>query len=457
MKRWMTAFLVFCFLASPTIVEAAEQDEELPPIAAVAIESVERSINDNEAFVYKEYLQTANETVNQELRMLVDTYDEQLSGLLKADPKKKGKLNSRLNVDIIYYRTGEHWISTMIQADIIWYRQSQTPEITTRTYDLETGRRVTLTDLFAEDSAAWDLLAQGVKSHMLSIYPGEERDVASIEALCAREALATADFTLSGMELTLHYSPDTVFSGKNALIHVRFYYPQFEGMMTPAGVAITDNSRWKMVAITCDDGPKDYTSTYALNAFRKAGARVTYFVVGKQLTRYGDVFQRQFNQNHSIASHSYNHWSGYSFKTVKGRLAELTKSDELALALVGEPFPFFRAPGGTYPPWMEVKLSVPIIQWSLDTYDYTGKNAKKIAHSISSKVKEYDIILCHDTGKHLHEAIPLFSEYLTSQGYMMVTLEELLAAQGVTAMPNSLYWSFRPGEHWDELPTHKKK
>ena len=72
-----------------------------------------------------------------------------------------------------------------------------------------------------------------------------------------------------------------MFEDLNQLIHVRFFYPQFDGMMTELGARATDNSRWKMVAVTCDDGPKERYSTYALDAFRKQGARVTYFSVGK--------------------------------------------------------------------------------------------------------------------------------------------------------------------------------
>ena len=49
------------------------------------------------------------------------------------------------------------------------------------------------------------------KKHLSSIFPGEERDAQAIERLCTRESLEQADFTLSGMELTLHY-PASAFS-----------------------------------------------------------------------------------------------------------------------------------------------------------------------------------------------------------------------------------------------------
>lgn len=454
MKRLLILLTALAVCGGSAVAEQAPPPEKyaaMPPIFAVTVESVERQVDEGAAYVYKEYLHTANEAVNAELRALTDAYDAQMSPLLQPDPKKRGKTNSRLDVATVYYRTGERWISTMVLANVQFMRAQLYQQMTTRTYDLQTGQRVTLADLFAPDSPAWGVLSRGVSEQLQHVFPGEPRDMGAIPGLCAKPALEQADFTLSGMELTLHYPASVIFRGKTQLIHVRFFYPQFRGMMTPLGAAATDNRRWKMVAITCDDGPKDVHSTYALTAFRKAGARVTYFLVGKQLERYGDVLIREFDQNQIFGNHSYNHWSGYTFKTAARRRKELAMSDALTLSLVGEAAAFFRAPGGTYPPWEESDLPVPIIQWSLDTFDYTGKSAKKIFYSIRNNVQENDIILCHDTGKYLNAAVPLFGEYLTGHGYMMVTLQELMAAQGVTAAPSVVYWSFRPGENSVDL------
>ncbi len=457
MRRFMAAVMAALICFSLSIAAAEEKYKAMPKIFSVTVESTERKIDDNRSFVYKEYLKTTNKDVNDDIKTIVDGFDGQLSPTLQSDAKKRGNRNSRVDVNVIYYRTGLRFISTMIQARNVYYREQLSILMTTRTYDLDTGKRILLTDLFDEGSEAWDLLESGVRAQMESVYPGEKRDEEAISALCGREALTQADFTLSGMELTLHYPAGTVFEGKTNLIHVRFYYPQLEGLMTQTGMEATDNSRWKMVAITCDDGPKDYPSTYALDAFRKAGARVTYFIAGKQLGTYGDVFVKEMDQNHSFGTHTFNHWSGYTFKTAKRRLQEIDMCDELTLKLVGEKAVFFRAPGGTYPPWVESNIPMPIIQWSLDTYDYTGKSPQRILYSIRENVDEYDIILCHDTGNHLYDAVPLIAEYFEAHGYMMVTLQELYAAQGMTPENNVVYWSFRPGENSNDRSNLGKK
>lgn len=446
MRRLIAAALAFLLLAGGAAAETAvEKYTELSAAFVMEVESASREIGDNVSYVYKEYLHTVNEDVNELLAAQADAYDEKLSPLLLPDHNHRGNRNSRLNVDMVYYRTGEYFVSTLMLAAIQLYNEQTHIEITTGTYDLQTGEKLLLTDIFAADSPVWDILSDGVRSHMETVYPDRERDESVIDALCTKEALEQAAFTLSGAELTLHYHGSALFEGLNQLIHVRFFYPQFAGMMTELGVRATDNSRWKMVAVTCDDGPKERYSTYALDAFRKQGARVTYFSVGKMLEEYGFVLQRQFDQNHIFGCHTYHHWSGYTVY-----LNEVTMNDELTLKLVGEAARYFRAPGGTYPPWVEAGIPLPIIQWSLDTYDYTGKEPKRIFYSIRNNVKEYDIILCHDSGIYLHDAVPIFGQWLTENGYMMVTLDELAAVQGVAPRATVVYNSFREGE------THEK-
>ena len=121
-------------------------------------------------------------------------------------------------------------------------------------------------------------------------------------------------------------------------------------------------------------------------------------------------------------------------------------SAEWTLPLVGEEAALFRAPGGTYPSWVESGMPMPIIQWSVDTYDYTGKSPKRIFYTFRDKVTEGDIILCHDTGEYLHESVPLWGEYLLERGFMFVTVDELACAYGLEMQPSVVYWSVRPGE-----------
>ena len=446
-KRWLAALAACLLWAGCALGEEPVKYDSLPEIFVISVEQDERKIDDGSAYVYKEYVTTVNPQVNEALRTLVDGYDEALTPTLQMDPRKKGKRGSALNIDTVYYRTGDRYLSTLTIARVSFREEQLSTDFTTRTWDLETGRRLMLTDLFAPDSAAWDVLSQGVRQHLNTIFPGEERDAQAIERLASPEGLAEADFTLSGMELTLHYPASAIIPGKVTLTHVRFFYPEFSGMMTETGIAATDNSRWKMIAVTCDDGPKDYFSSYALDAFRQIGARVTYFTVGKQLERYGYVLQKQYDQNQIFGNHTFKHWSGSAYKTDERRLKEPQDSAVWTLQLVGEEASLFRAPGGTYGTWVDAKIPMPIIQWSVDTYDYTGKSPKQIFYVFRDKVQEGDIVLCHDTGQYFYKSIPLWGEHLLQRGFMFVTVDELACAYGTELENSVVYWSVRPGEN----------
>ena len=283
-----------------------------------------------------------------------------------------------------------------------------------------------------------------VDSMLNSLFELDDRQPDAVAALCTREALENASFTLSGYELTLHYEAKEVYPGRAGLMHVRFFYDELWDMMTETARRQTDNSDWKMVALTCDDGASYTNSPAALNNFRRAGARVTYFTVGVDCTENPDILMRQFDQNHLIACHTFNHRNGHALKT-ETRIKEVEKHSRLMESIVGEPSRLFRAPGGTYPPWIEAGIGMPIIQWSVDTYDYTGKKPDRILYSIQKNVQDGDVILMHDTGKYLHKAVPLFTEYLWENGYMMVTVEELARANDVVMEPDTVYYRFFEG------------
>ena len=451
MKR--IAALLLCVLLCLPMLAQAEKYQSAPEIFDIKYKVMERKEEDNRYFINKEYLITTNAAVNAELQAVADAFDEQLVPLMQPDPSKNARRNSRLDILTTHAITGESCLSTMVLARYTFDRVQQFSPFVTATYDLATGEKIALTDLFASDSAAWDLMAQRVESHLNSLFELEDRNPEAVAALCTREALENASFTLSGYELTLHYEAKEVYPGHAGLMHVRFFYDEMRPHMTELGLKHTDNSRWKMVAFTCDDGPRYGETQNTITNFRHGGARVTYFTVGKNAIDSPDIVMRAFDQNHIIASHTYNHFSGYTMSPETMR-KEVADHNAVLQQYTGENVGFFRAPGGTYPPWIEADIHLPILQWSVDTYDYTGKTHKKIYYSVRNNVKDGDMILCHDSGAELHKAIPLMTEYLKANGYLMVTAEELARANGVIMEPNVVYYRFLDGDFSKRLDSN---
>ncbi len=454
MKR--IAALLLCLLVYLPVFAQAEKYDSTPEIFDIKYQTLERKEDDNRYFVSKEYLITTNESVNAELKAAADAFDEQLFPLMQPDPSKNARRNSRLDIEALHYITGETCLSTMVLARYTFDRAQVFSPFVTATYDLATGEKIALTDLFDAESPAWELMAERVESHLNSLFELDERNPEAVAALCTREKLESASFTLSGYELTLHYEAKEVYPTRAGLMHVRFFYDELHPYMTELGLKHTDNSRWKMVAFTCDDGPRYGETQNTLANFRKGGARATFFTAGKNVADSPDIVMRTFDQNHIVASHSYNHFSGYTMSAETMR-KEITDHNAVLQQYTGENVTMFRAPGGTYPPWIEADIHLPVMQWSVDTYDYTGKDYKKIYYSVRNNVKDGDMILCHDSGAELHKAVPLMTEYLKKNGYLMVTVEELARANGVIIEPNGVYFRFIDGDYSPRLDSNLQK
>lgn len=440
--------MLLCLLSSLSILapaEAAEKLSALPAVFDVTVKSEERYEDNKTQYIIKDRITTSNAAVNGELNGLVDEMDARYSPLLVPQAQQKAKMYNRLDIEVNYFRTGESALSTLVIARNTYKKQVKDVFFETRTYDLRSGRRILMTDLFDENSGAWEVLRAGVEETLSACFPKEERDKAAVAELAGRASLERADFTLSGMELTLHYDVRTLFPEKTGLMHVRFLYPQFEGMMTETGVRQTDNSRFKMVAITCDDGPRGTGTDRALGAFRHAGIRATFFTVGKLYEDGEALLRREYDANHLIANHSWNHWNGHGLEH-EARLAQVNRVQEYVTDHLGETPKYFRAPVGTYPPWIESRIGLPLIQWSVDTYDFKGLSVSDIMANVRRHTGEGDIILMHDTGETMYKSIPEVARYLWGNGFMPVTVEELAAAQGVKTEPNIVYHRFYQGD-----------
>lgn len=447
-KTRLFAVLILFGLLLPfaNLSVAEEKYEKTPDIFKVTVIAKERMQNKNKEYIAKEYLKTTNETVTQEICEIVDAFDEKYSVLLSGRATNKPKIYNRLDVEVNYGRSGESVLSNLIIARTTHRRQQKEVFFTTRNFDLKTGKRILLDDIFEASSDAWGIIEERAVLYFKNLFPNDVRNQKAIDKVLAKEALKEAEFTLNGAELTLHFNANDFFEKRTGVLHVRFFYKEFENMMTEEGKKYTDNRKWKMVALTFDDGPRGVNTNKFLHAIRKEGLRVTFFTVGKLYDENKALLHREYDANHLIASHSWNHWNGHGLK-IPGRLKQVNKVQEYLLKELGETAKYFRAPVGTYPPWIEAKIGLPIIQWSVDTYDFKGRPASVTISNIKKNLKEGDIVLMHDTGSITHTAIPGIAEFLWNNGYMAVTVEELAKEHNVEPEPNKVYFRFYNGDY----------
>ena len=403
------------------------------------------STQGNKSQVRLWHAETAHPAVTEEINGIAEAWAEEMGPSL---PKavNSGKKNSRLDVEIRYSRTGLHWMSFLVQARTTFHQKVTGQRFTTRTYNMETGERLLLTDVFDDSSEIWDLLSERVRQTLTDYWPETEPDADRLAALCERDALEQADFTLHGMSLVLHYPAETLYPEHYTLMDVTFFYPEIRDWMTEAAMTETDNlAYYKTCALTFDDGPSSKNTPKVLDSLMETGARATFFVIGNLIKPNRYLVQQEHDNGHAVASHNWHH--GNVNKSTGAALRRMPQKVNTAMInSIGIPVHYDRVPGGRYPRMIEVKAGWAYIQWSLDTYDWRGITTEKVMKKVKKKIHDGDIILCHDIKDHTPESARQIVRYLEEEGYMLLTVDELFAKDGVELQPNRVYFRCDQGD-----------
>ena len=390
-------------------------------------------------------VETALPAVSQEINGLASAWAQELGPAL---PKavNSGKKNSRLDVEIRYSRTGLHWMSFLVQARTTYHRKLTDQRIVSRTYDMTTGERILMTDLFDDDPATWALIADRVRETLTAYWPEEEPDAEALERLCQRAALENADFTLHGMSLVLHYPANLLYPDRYTLMEVTLFYPEIRGGMTEIAFYETDNlAYYKTCALTFDDGPSAENTPKVLNSLMQAGIRATFFVIGNRVDENRYLVRREHDNGHAVASHNWHH--GNATKSSGAALRRMPEKVNTAMIkAIGIPVRYNRVPGGRYPPMIAAGVKWAYIQWSLDTYDWRGYSTERVLKKVKNTIEDGDIILCHDIKKNAPASTLRIAEYLQENGYMFLTIDELFAKDGVTLEPLKVYYRCQNGD-----------
>ncbi len=390
------------------------------------------------------HVETALPEVTEEINGIAETWAEELGADLPA-AKNNGKKNSRLDVEIRYSRTGLHWLSFLVQARTTYHQELTAQRIATRTYDMETGDRILMKDLFEGDDI-WPFLADRVRSALTDYWPDEKPDAQALETLCTREALENADFTLHGMSLVLHYPAETLYPEHHTLMEVTIFYPEIQEMMSGGAVIETDNlAYYKTCALTFDDGPSSANTPGVLDALMETGARGTFFVIGNRVDEYRYLVQREHDNGNAVGSHNWHH--GNATKSSAAALRAMPgKVNKVMIKAIGIPVRYDRVPGGRYPPMIKAKVGWSYIQWSLDTYDWRGRSSSEVLSTVKKLIHDGDIILCHDIKKNTPESTRRVVRFLEEEGYMLLTIDELFAKDGVVLEPDQVYYRCDMGD-----------
>lgn len=432
--RFILTVLCALLLAAPASLADEGFYEEMPYYLQFTQKTQTERIS-KEVELRRTYPDTMNDAVDEQLRALIDEMAERNRAL----PVFSQASEATLDVGAVISRSGTSVLSFLTLAEITVGREQVSVDFAAHVYDIETGEALEAEDLFTQDSGVWALLADEVRRQLTDAFPGWQPDEQALGQLCREESLRHAAFTLGAARLTLTYRADAVYPGKNTLLHVHIPYDRIRGAMTEYARRQTDNSRFRMVALTFDDGPAGAYTGHVLDVLRQYGAHATFFVVGRNVARRHYQVARQQDSLHSVQSHTYTH----SYPE------ELTAQDafeekEMLMNELGEAIgvvpTLMRAPGGQENFYIRHEIGYPLIHWSLTSKDSGNTNYNSIARWVIHHAQDGDVVLMHDMNEYCRRYAGKVLEDFSKRGILCVTVEELFMDAGIALEAHKVYY-----------------
>ncbi len=185
----------------------------------------------------------------------------------------------------------------------------------------------------------------------------------------------------------------------------------------------------KVVALTFDDGPTEYTPD-VLNILKEKDIKATFFITGSELEKRPQIGEAIAMAGHEIDNHSYSHQRMW-FKSQSFIAEEIEKTNALIRKTGYKGDIHFRPPYSKKIlglPWYLSQHNIKTIMFDVEPDTY-GTDADFLVKYTLENTKPGSIILLHpncDTCNGQREAVSKIVDGLKAKGYRFVTVSELL-------------------------------
>jgi peptidoglycan/xylan/chitin deacetylase (PgdA/CDA1 family) len=180
----------------------------------------------------------------------------------------------------------------------------------------------------------------------------------------------------------------------------------------------------KVVALTFDDGPSEYTDRY-LDVLREKDVPATFFEIGQEMPGREATMRRILAEGDEIGDHTMNHVEDPGYGQIAGAAERIRTYTGFRPCL-------FRPPGGAVDAGVIAtagSLGLKTITWDVDPRDWSLPGTAEIYSNVVDNAKPGAIILMHDGGGPRDEtlaALPGIIDTLRARGYGFATVSALL-------------------------------
>jgi peptidoglycan/xylan/chitin deacetylase (PgdA/CDA1 family) len=160
------------------------------------------------------------------------------------------------------------------------------------------------------------------------------------------------------------------------------------------------NVIWKMdddegLYLTFDDGPTPGVTEWIIQTLDRYNAKATFFVLGKNVELYPDLYKMILDHGHKVGNHTYSHQKGLDM-SIERYLEDVNLAGDLVHSELFRP-PYAEV---TRAQLQLVAQKYRIVMWSILTRDYNRKlSPKKCLRGAIRDLRGGDIISLHDSAK----------------------------------------------------------
>jgi peptidoglycan/xylan/chitin deacetylase (PgdA/CDA1 family) len=194
-----------------------------------------------------------------------------------------------------------------------------------------------------------------------------------------------------------------------------------------AGLVTNGPRDRKLVALTFDDGPSDYTDDF-LAVLREKDVAATFFEVGQVMPGREEVMREILAQGSEIGDHTMDHVEFPGYGQIAGAAARIKSYTHFQPCL-------FRPPGGGVDGGVIAtagSLGMRTVNWDVDPRDWSSPGTGAIYANVVGHVRPGSIVVMHDGGGPRGEtlaALPRIVDTLRGRGYRFATVTELLGGR----------------------------
>ena len=390
-----------------------------------------------------------NTVINEFVKEEVDKFKADAKDFFEGPPPPGGfsSWKYELNIDYEVNRPSKDFVCFKFNINL-FTGGGGIQFIETFSFNLKTGKELTLKDVFEEKSDYLNLISElSIKQLTEKLFDSGKIEKTPFAEDWVKDGAGPTEenfrnFSLKDDSIVFYFEKYQVAAGAFGQQYVEIPFdqlrevlnpeiteeplePEKPSIIEPPEISPIDIGDSKVAALTFDDGPHPTLTPLILNELKKRGAVATFFVVGNRAQYYPDLLKRIITEGNEIGNHSWSHRSLISL-SLEDLEDQIKSTQKIVKDFTGVTPTTLRPPYGRINDFVKENTNMPIVLWSVDPEDWKNKESEIIVAHIIRETDNGEIVLQHDLYLWSVEAVGPVLDDLINKGYKFVTISQLL-------------------------------